>query len=173
MTGEVQWFARCQVGGESDESGRVEVYIQSFPGPGGKVQVSTNGGSQVRWGRDGNELFYIAFDSRLMGVPVRFPPSGQAVEADAPVPLFATNVGGLGLDAVLHQKRQDKDPISAEDLVVFVENGETVTLQYHFPRDDEITLEDKDVEFITKLGQVEVKQKFKLEDMVFAEQLAL
>ena len=95
------------------------------------------------------------------------------MEADAPVPLFATNVGGLGLDAVLHQKRQDKDPISPEDLVVFVENGETVTLQYHFPRDDEITLEDKDVEFITKLGQVEVKQKFKLEDMVFAEQLAL
>ena len=41
------------------------------------------------------------------------------------------------------------------------------------PRDDEITLEDKDVEFVAKLGQLEVKRKFKLEDMVFDEQLAL
>ena len=84
---------------------------------------------------------------------------------------MAQNRNALMAETIL--KRQDKDPISPEDLVVFVENGETVTLQYHFPRDDEITLEDKDVEFITKLGQVEVKQKFKLEDMVFAEQLAL
>lgn len=84
---------------------------------------------------------------------------------------MAQNRSALMAETTL--KRQDRNPISPEDLVVFVENGETVTLQYHFPRGDLITVEDKDVEFITKLGQVEVKQKFKLEDMVFAEQLAL
>ena len=84
---------------------------------------------------------------------------------------MAQNRDTLMVETVL--KRQDGNLIPPEDLVVFVENGETVTLRYHFPRDYEITLEDKDVEFITRLGQVEVKQKFKLEDMVFSGQLAL
>ena len=79
---------------ESDESGQVEVYIQPFPGPGGKVRVSTDGGAQALWRRDGNELFYIALDDRLMAVPIRFPPSDQTAEADSPVPLFTTHVGG-------------------------------------------------------------------------------
>ena len=102
-----------------------------------------------------------------------------------PEPLYVVVVSGLprqfarmaqnrnALIAETILKRQDRNPISPEDVVVFVENGETVTLQYHFSRDDEIILEDKNVEFITKLGQVEAKQEFKLEDMVFAEQLAL
>ena len=84
---------------------------------------------------------------------------------------MAQNRDVLMVETIL--ERQDGNLIPPKDLVVFVENGETVTLQYHFPRDDEITLEDKDVEFIAKLGQVEVKQKFKLEDMVFSGQLAL
>lgn len=54
---------------QSNESGRHEIYVQSFPGPGGKTQVSTNGGAQVRWRRDGKKLFYIALDNRLMAVP--------------------------------------------------------------------------------------------------------
>ena len=44
----------------SDESGRYEVYVQRFPGGGGKQQVSSNGGGQPRWRRDGKELFYVA-----------------------------------------------------------------------------------------------------------------
>jgi serine/threonine protein kinase len=83
---------------QSDESGRFEIYVQRFPGPGGKVGgkwlISTNGGAQVRWRRDGQELFYIALDGRLMAVAIRLASSGQAVEAGAPVPLFATHVGG-------------------------------------------------------------------------------
>ena len=70
-------------------------------------------------------------------------------------------------------EREDKEPISPGGVEIFIENGETVTLQYVFPRDDEITLEDQDVELVTKLGQMEAKRKFKLEDMVFEEQLAL
>ena len=42
----------------SDESGRSEVYVQPFPGPGPKVTVSSNGGLQPVWSRDGKELFY-------------------------------------------------------------------------------------------------------------------
>ena len=44
---------------QSNESGRPEIYVAPFPGPGGKRQVSTAGGSQARWRPDGKELFYI------------------------------------------------------------------------------------------------------------------
>jgi serine/threonine-protein kinase len=42
----------------SNETGRVEVYVRAFPGPGGAVQVSVNGGDQPLWSRDGTELFF-------------------------------------------------------------------------------------------------------------------
>jgi serine/threonine protein kinase len=77
---------------QSNETGRFEIYVQSFPGPGNKKQISTNGGSQVRWKGDGTELFYISQDGRLMAVPVRL--SGTSMESGTPVPLFSTQVGG-------------------------------------------------------------------------------
>ena len=42
---------------QSDESGRFEVYMQAFPKAGPRTQISTAGGAQVRWSRDGRELF--------------------------------------------------------------------------------------------------------------------
>jgi serine/threonine protein kinase/Tol biopolymer transport system component len=42
----------------SNESGRAEVYVQRFPGPGEKIQVSTDGGSNPEWSRDGKQLIY-------------------------------------------------------------------------------------------------------------------
>jgi eukaryotic-like serine/threonine-protein kinase len=78
---------------ESTESGRWEVYVQPFPGPGARVQVSVDGGAQVRWRPDGKELFFIALDERLMAVPIAWPPGGSP-EPGTPVPLFATHVGG-------------------------------------------------------------------------------
>jgi serine/threonine protein kinase len=78
---------------QSNESGRVEIWVHSFPGSSGKLQVSTNGGAQVRWRPDGKELFYIALDGQLMSVPIRYPNS-QTVEAETPVVLFPTHVGG-------------------------------------------------------------------------------
>src|SRR5206468_964959 len=54
----------------SDETGRPEIYVQPFPGPGEKVRVSVDGGTQVRWRADGKELFYIAPDNQLMSVPI-------------------------------------------------------------------------------------------------------
>jgi Tol biopolymer transport system component len=55
---------------QSDESGQDEVYVTPFPGPGRKWQVSTAGGIQPTWRKDGKELFYISLDSRLMAVEV-------------------------------------------------------------------------------------------------------
>jgi Tol biopolymer transport system component len=43
----------------SNESGRSEVYVKPFPGPGGRVRISTGGGDNARWRRDGKEIFYL------------------------------------------------------------------------------------------------------------------
>ena len=43
----------------SNESGQDEIYVQPFPEGGRKYTVSTNGGQQARWSRDGKELFYV------------------------------------------------------------------------------------------------------------------
>ena len=51
---------------QSDESGRNEIYVRPFAGPGGKWQVSTGGGSSPRWRADGKELYFIAPDLKLM-----------------------------------------------------------------------------------------------------------
>jgi len=72
----------------SNESGRYEIYIRTFPEAGGKWQVSVTGGLQPRWRGDGRELFYVAPDARLMAVPVRLAPATHVLEAGAPVALF-------------------------------------------------------------------------------------
>ncbi len=50
----------------SDESGRYEIYVRSFPGPGGKWQISTTGGNPPIWSRNGRELFFETLDNRIM-----------------------------------------------------------------------------------------------------------
>ena len=57
----------------SSESGRVEIYVQPFPATGAKRQVSTDGGSEVVWGRDGRELFYRN-DAKFMAVDISLEP---------------------------------------------------------------------------------------------------
>jgi Tol biopolymer transport system component len=49
----------------SDESGRYEVYVQPYPGPGGKWQISTEGGTEPVWNPNGRELFYRSGDKML------------------------------------------------------------------------------------------------------------
>jgi eukaryotic-like serine/threonine-protein kinase len=53
----------------SDESGRFEIYVQPFPGPGGKWQISTEGGREPVWNRNGRELFYRSGD-KMMAVDI-------------------------------------------------------------------------------------------------------
>jgi serine/threonine protein kinase/Tol biopolymer transport system component len=76
----------------SNESGRDEIYIRTFPETGGKWQISVAGGLQPRWRRDGLELFYVAPDNRLMAVPIRIAPDTHALEPGAPVALFSTRL---------------------------------------------------------------------------------
>ncbi len=80
----------------SNESGRIEVFVQPFPASGGKWQISTGGGSQPRWRGDGKELFYVSADGKIMAVEVRTTPQ---FEARIPRTLFQTSivVSGLGL----------------------------------------------------------------------------
>jgi Tol biopolymer transport system component len=73
----------------SDESGQLEVYVRPFPGPGSRRQISTTGGAMPRWRADGQELFYVALDNKLMAVPVK---TGDVFEAGAPMPLFETHI---------------------------------------------------------------------------------
>jgi eukaryotic-like serine/threonine-protein kinase len=53
----------------SDESGRKEVFVASFPDPSRRIRVSSDGGTQPRWSRDGRELFYVAKSYTMMVVP--------------------------------------------------------------------------------------------------------
>jgi Tol biopolymer transport system component len=72
----------------SNESGRWEVYVASFPGSYAKYQVSTAGGQQPRWRRDGRELFFIAPDRNLMASSVK---PGATLQFNRPVSLFQTS----------------------------------------------------------------------------------
>lgn len=69
----------------SNSSGRFEIFVQSFPKPGARIQVSPDGGTDSRWRRDGKELFYMALDGTLMAVPVR---PTRPIEFGRPEPLF-------------------------------------------------------------------------------------
>lgn len=80
----------------SDETGRYEIYIRPFPGPGGKWQVSIAGGIHPRWGPDGREIFYLGPDNRLIAVPIEVSADGRALSPAAPVGLFATRMATGG-----------------------------------------------------------------------------
>jgi Tol biopolymer transport system component len=80
---------------QSDESGRFEIYVQPFQRDGPRKRISTDGGVQPFWARDGSELFYLALDGRLMAVPVRATATAGDLETSAVRPLFAARVGGL------------------------------------------------------------------------------
>ena len=79
---------------QSNESGQFEIYVQPFPGPGGKLQISSNGGAQPRWNRNGKEIFYVSLDSKMMAAPVRLSPDGQSLETGTPVALFPVRIAG-------------------------------------------------------------------------------
>jgi Tol biopolymer transport system component len=70
----------------SNESGRFEIYVTTFPGPGGRWQVSTAGGGFPLWRRDRKELFYIAPDNTLMAAQVNG--TGAAFDVGDVKPLF-------------------------------------------------------------------------------------
>jgi Tol biopolymer transport system component len=73
----------------SVESGGYEVFVQAFPGPGGKWRVSTTGGFEPHWRADGRELYYLGLDRRMMAVSVE---PGMPPRFSLPRALFAAAV---------------------------------------------------------------------------------
>lgn len=72
----------------SDESGTPEVYVSAFPPPssGRKSLVSHSGGTQARWRRDGNELYFLSSDRKIMAATVSA--RGAEFEVSGVQPLF-------------------------------------------------------------------------------------
>jgi eukaryotic-like serine/threonine-protein kinase len=90
----------------SDESGKWEIYVQPFLSSGGKWQISSAGGRQPQWSRDGKEFFYVAPDQKLMAVPVH---PGTSLDPGAPKELFqlhtATDSFGTSYDIAADGQR--------------------------------------------------------------------
>ena len=96
-----EWWARFSpepsprwVTYQADDSGRWEIYIDTFPTPGNRRQVSTGGGRFPQWGPAGRELFFVAADGTLMAVRVTL--GGPTVESASPRPLFRLPVVDTG-----------------------------------------------------------------------------
>jgi serine/threonine-protein kinase len=114
----------------SDESGRREVYVQSFPGPGSKWPISAGGGTYPIWSRSRRELLYHAYDERIMVVP--YTVEGDAFRAEKPRPWSPALVRPRGPWRSFDLHRDEKrvavlkgEEGSAEvkpDHVVFIEN---------------------------------------------------
>ena len=90
----------------SNESGRNEIYVQSFPGPGGKWQISAEGGVDAHWSEDGKELFFRSPDQKIMAVPVT---TGTTFEAGTPKALFSTHLDtGLARNHYIPSRTGDR-----------------------------------------------------------------
>jgi len=74
----------------SSETGRMEIYVETFPQRTGKWQISSSGGAGPSWRRDGKELYYLAQDGQLMAVPVDT--DGASIQPGVPKALFPARV---------------------------------------------------------------------------------
>ena len=97
-----QWVAY-----DSEETGQLEVYVQPFPGPGGIKRISTEGGFEPLWSRDGKELFYRSGDKMMkVDIEVVAGETGMELNAGTPQELFkrqffrayVESVAGLSYD---------------------------------------------------------------------------
>jgi serine/threonine protein kinase len=75
---------------ESNETGRGEVYVRPFPGPGRSWQISANGAAPAtpQWRADGREIYYESLDNRLMAVPIAVQSQFPSVNVGTPSALF-------------------------------------------------------------------------------------
>jgi Tol biopolymer transport system component len=107
---------------QSNESGRLEIYVTPFPGPGGHSLVSTAGGIWPRWSPNGKELYYIAPNAMLMAAPIAV--KGAALERGAPVPLFRSRIWGGGTEL---GQREQYDVARDGRFLINVTTDDTVT----------------------------------------------
>jgi serine/threonine-protein kinase len=108
----------------SDESGKDEVYVRAYPGPGGKWTISSGGGHEPVWSHDGSEIYYRSQDW-LMAVPIETEPELQLGkpqnlfeapfdEAGAPYANYDVTPDGTGFTMV----RSDEELVSTRLMVV-------------------------------------------------------
>jgi len=88
----------------SDESGKPELYVGPFPGPGGKWQVSTGGASAGGWLGNGGEVWYVNESRRFFAVPVAV--KGDGVEVGTPRPLFGGGAVAFDFGAFTHDGKR-------------------------------------------------------------------
>jgi dipeptidyl aminopeptidase/acylaminoacyl peptidase len=103
------------------ESGRLEAYLQTFLTVTGKWRVSTTGGIQPTWSRDGRELFYLGPDQKLMAVSLK--PGTTTPELGTPQPLFEAPVLG-GYRVLLGFRQQYEVASDGQRVLVNVPAGE-------------------------------------------------
>jgi serine/threonine-protein kinase len=84
MSPDGRWLAYT-----SESTGRNEIWVRPFPGPGPAVRISSNGGVEPVWARNGKELFYIE-GGNIMAVPVE---TGAAFDFKPPARLFESSYG--------------------------------------------------------------------------------
>jgi len=110
----------------SDESGRPDVYVRPFPGPGGKWQISAEGGSLPRWSRARNELFFESLDNRLMVAPYKV--QGETFVPDKPRVWSPRPFGvrAVGWDFDLHPDGERAVVAPAPDTVTTIKQDKVV-----------------------------------------------
>jgi eukaryotic-like serine/threonine-protein kinase len=90
----------------SNETGSMEIYVAPFPNATSKWQVSSAGGEEPRWRKDGKELFYLSSEGKMMAVAVT---AGATFQAGSPTTLFQTH------------RRQ---PLSSQDMFSYDVSGD-------------------------------------------------
>ena len=106
----------------SQESSSGDVYVQAFPGPGGKWRVSTSTGGEPHWRGDGRELFYIDDNRTIMSVTVEPGVGGKPPKFSLPKELFTAPVSR----DVTIRNRWDVTKDGQRFLVVAVSSGTAV-----------------------------------------------
>jgi serine/threonine protein kinase/Tol biopolymer transport system component len=119
-----QWLAYV-----STDTGREEVYVDSFPKSGRRVRISTGGGSEPEWRKDGKELYYLAPDGYLMVVEIS--KNGQDLKPSVPKILFPA-------PRVIHDGRHQYVPTGSGERFLFnaiLENStpQTIEVVHNWP----------------------------------------
>src|SRR5262249_12638027 len=111
----------------SDESGKWEVYVSSFPAATGKWQISSTGGTQPRWRHDGREIFYLAANRKLISVEIK---EGANFELGESKVMFETRcryTGNVAYDVAPDGKKFLLNSIVSE------ENASPLTVVVNWP----------------------------------------
>jgi serine/threonine-protein kinase len=122
---------------QSNESGTFEVYVQPFPVPGGKWQVSTGGGSFPKWSRGGKKLFYRTTDSKIM--VVTYTASGDSFHADKPQLWSPGQFTNLGLGITNFDLHPDGKRFAVLKAPVTEQTASVIKVSFVFNFFDEIS----------------------------------